>query len=68
MEIIRKIENCEYKGEKFDVEIDYYYDDVIGEYYVDSEIGKGTTFTIELPINSKIEENMLTDDKVGVQE
>lgn len=32
-------ENCEYKDIKFEVTLEYYYDDIIQEYYVDAKLG-----------------------------
>ena len=33
------IENCEYKDIKFEVTLEYYYDEIIQEYYVDAKLG-----------------------------
>ena len=39
MEIFKKIELCEYKDIKFEVELEYYFDDFLKEYYVDVTLG-----------------------------
>ena len=39
MKIFKFIEKCEYKDLIFDVELEYYYDDIINEYYVDVSLG-----------------------------
>ena len=39
MSIFKILEKCEYKGLTFDVELEYYFDDIINEYYVDNELG-----------------------------
>lgn len=39
MEKFKKTELCEYKNIQFEVELEYYYDDIIDEYYVDIELG-----------------------------
>ena len=39
MNIFKILEKCEYKGLTFDVELEYYFDDIINEYYVDNELG-----------------------------
>ncbi len=39
MKTVKKIETVEYKKSKIDVELEYYYDDDLEEYYVDEELG-----------------------------
>ena len=39
MDTFKFIEECKYKGLTFNVELEYYYDDTINEYYVDNELG-----------------------------
>lgn len=39
MSIIKKKELCEYKDINFEIELDYYYDQFLDEYYVDAELG-----------------------------
>lgn len=39
MSIVKKVELCEYKDLKFEVILDYYYDETLDEYYIDNVIG-----------------------------
>ena len=39
MKIYKNLELCEYKDLKFEIELEYYFDDFIEEYYVDRNLG-----------------------------
>lgn len=62
METFKKIEKCEYKDIYFNVELEYYYDDMLDEYYVDVELGNKNLKKIRNEYR-KIK-NLLTDDNI----
>ena len=56
------IENCEYKDIKFEVTLEYYYDEIIQEYYVDAKLGNENLRKIRNEYR-KIK-NLLTDEEI----
>lgn len=60
----KKKELCEYEGIKFEVELEYYYDDMIGEYYyVDSELGNENLRKIREEYGKIIQRNLDSENK-----
>ena len=55
-------ELCEYKDEKFKLELDYYYDEVLEEYYVDSTLGNENLRKIRNEYRRI--KNLLLDDEI----
>ena len=55
-------ENCEYKDIKFNVTLEYYYNDIIEEYYVDAKLGNENLRKIRNEYR-KIK-NLLTDEDI----
>lgn len=62
MDKIKKIEICEYKGLKFEVEQEYYFDDFLKAEYVDVNLGNKNLRKIRNEYR-KIN-NLLTDDEI----
>lgn len=62
MNIFKILEKCEYKGLKLDVELEYYYDDLINEYYVDNKLGNENLRKIRNEYRRL--NNLLLDDEI----
>ena len=62
MKIFKLVEQCEYKDLLFDVELEYYYDELLKEYYVDCKLGNENLRKIRNTYRSI--KNLLSDDDI----
>ena len=62
MDTFKIIEECEYKGLTFNVELEYYFDDIINDYYVDNKLGNENLKRIRNEYRRL--NNLLLDDEI----
>lgn len=62
MDRLKKIEICEYKGLKFEVEQEYYFDEFLNSEYVDVDLGNENLRKIRNEFRKR--SNLLTDDEI----